>query len=211
MTLPRLYPIVDQGLLDRLGVPVLTAALAMLEAGVGILQWRAKGHITRQMFTDAEKMAEACWQAGTHFVVNDRADIARMLHAGVHVGQDDLPAPVAREIAGPSAVIGLSTHNEEQLRAAENAPVDYLAMGPIFGTSSKANPDPPVGLTQLRQWRQLTDRPLVAIGGIDRAHAHQVIDAGADSIALIRDLIPDNPTRDEIRRRTAEWLELVKP
>lgn len=211
MILPRLYPIVDQGLLDRLGFPVLTTALAMLDAGVSILQWRAKGHITREMFTDAEKMAEACWQAGAHFVVNDRADVARMLLAGVHVGQDDLPATVAREIAGSTALIGLSTHNEEQLRKAANAPVDYLALGPIFGTSSKANPDPTVGLEQLRRWRGLTDRPLVAIGGIDRLHAHQVFDAGADSIALIRDLIPDNPTKEEIRRRTAEWLELVKP
>ncbi|MCC6585607.1 MAG: thiamine phosphate synthase [Bryobacterales bacterium] len=211
MMLPRLYPIVDQGLFDRLGFPVLTAALAMLEAGVSILQWRAKGHITRQMFADAEKMAEECWRAGAHFVVNDRADIAHMLHAGVHVGQDDLPAAVAREIAGQPALIGLSTHNEAQLRAAASAPVDYVAVGPIFGTSSKANPDPTVGLAQLKQWRALTDRPVVAIGGIDRLHAHEVLDAGADSIALIRDLIPENPTRDEIRRRTAEWVELVKP
>lgn len=209
--LPRLYPILDTGLLERLRFPVVTVAEAMLEAGAGILQWRCKGHVSRQAFFEAERIAQLCWQAGALFVVNDRADLARILHAGLHVGQDDLPPAVAREIAGPEAMLGFSTHNATQLTGAATAPVDYLAIGPIFGTSSKENPDPVVGIENLRAWRALTPRPLVAIGGIDRLHALDVLAAGADSIALIRDLIPEEPSKDAIRRRTEEWLHLLSP
>jgi thiamine-phosphate pyrophosphorylase len=209
--LPRLYPILDAALLEKLRFPAIAAAEAMLEAGAGILQWRCKGHVSRQSFLEAERIAQLCWQSGALFVVNDRADIARILHAGLHVGQDDLPPALAREIAGPEAMLGFSTHNASQLMEAADAPVDYLALGPIFGTTSKANPDPVVGLENLRAWRVLTERPLVAIGGIDRLHARNVLAAGADSIALIRDLIPEEPSKDSIRRRTEEWLHLLSP
>ncbi|MBL8296496.1 MAG: thiamine phosphate synthase [Bryobacterales bacterium] len=209
--IPRLYPILDTALLEKLRFPAIAAAEAMLEAGAGILQWRCKGHVSRHALREAERIAQLCWQSGALFVVNDRADIARILHAGVHVGQDDLPPAVAREIAGPEALLGFSTHNANQLMEAADAPADYLALGPIFGTTSKANPDPVVGLENLRAWRLLTGRPLVAIGGIDRLHARSVLAAGADSIALIRDLIPEEPSKDSIRRRTEEWLHLLSP
>lgn len=209
--LPRLYPILDAALLEKLRLPAITAAEAMLEAGAGILQWRCKGHVSRQAFLDAARIAQCCWQAGALFVVNDRADIARILHAGLHAGQDDLPPGVAREVAGPEALLGFSTHNARQLLEAAGAPVDYVALGPIYGTMSKANPDPVVGLENLRAWRSLTPRPLVAIGGIDRVRVRSVLAAGADSIALIRDLIPDQPSKDSIRRRTEEWLHLLSP
>lgn len=209
--LPRLYPILDTALLEKLRFPALAAAEAMLEAGAGILQWRCKGHVSRHAFLETERIAQLCWQSGALFVVNDRADIARILHAGLHVGQDDLPPALAREIAGPEALLGFSTHNASQLVEAADAPADYLALGPIFGTTSKGNPDPVVGLENLRAWRSLTARPLVAIGGIDRLHARSVLAAGADSIALIRDLIPEEPSKHSIRRRTEEWLHLLSP
>jgi thiamine-phosphate pyrophosphorylase len=211
ISLPRLYPILDTALLAAAGCPVVTAAEAMLEAGAQILQWRAKGHISRQAFAEAETIARLCHQAGARFIVNDRADIARLLDAGVHLGQDDLPPHLARQILGPDAIVGFSTHNDVQLRAAADVPASYLALGPIFTTTSKANPDPEVGLDNLRRWRPLTPLPLVAIGGIDRARAPLVLAAGADSIALIRDLIPHQPDHRSIRNRTSEWLTLLNP
>ncbi len=108
--------------------------------------------------------------------------------SALHVGQDDLPPTAARTVVGDRAPIGFSTHNESQLRAAASEPVDYVALGPIFGTSTKENPDATVGIEELRRLRPLTDRPFVAIGGISRSNALQVRDAGADSLAIVADL-----------------------
>ncbi len=135
--------------------------------------------------------------------------MARLLDAGLHLGQDDLPPALARRIVGDQAVIGFSTHNAEQLRAAAAEPVDYLALGPIFPTASKERPDPVVGLVRLSQWRPLTDRPLVAIGGITRDNAVSVLQAGADSVAVIRDLLPEPCTTESVRQRVKEWLHLL--
>jgi thiamine-phosphate pyrophosphorylase len=209
MTLPRLYPILDTDLLGRCGITVEAAAQAILAAGAQILQWRCKGQITAARLAEAERIATLCASAKVTFVVNDRADIARILGAGIHVGQDDLPPDAVRRVVGPDALLGFSTHNARQLKDAASAPANYLALGPIFGTTSKLNPDPVVGVENLKSWRTLTARPLVAIGGITRATARAVLDAGADSIAVIRELIPDDPTPDSIRRRTGEWLELL--
>jgi thiamine-phosphate pyrophosphorylase len=126
--------------------------------------------------------------------MNDRADIA--LDAGfdgVHVGQDDLAVEAVRKIVGPTMIVGASTHNPAQLEAADQTSADYLAIGPVFTTTSKANPDPVVGLDGVRQARALTRKPLVAIGGISAANAKDVIEAGADSLALISALIPNIP------------------
>ena len=112
--------------------------------------------------------------------------------AALHLGQDDLLPSVARRVVGPDAIVGFSTHNEAQLRAASVEPVDYLALGPIFGTVTKENPDPTVGVDELRRLRPLSNRPLVAIGGITRANARQVLEAGADSVAVIGDLFPED-------------------
>jgi thiamine-phosphate pyrophosphorylase len=203
-TLPAFYPILDTLLLARAGIEPISAAEALLDAGVEILQIRHKGHWLRQVFEQAETIAHLCSQAGALFVVNDRADIAALLRAGLHLGQDDLPPARARQIVRQDTLIGYSTHNERQLVAAAWQPVNYLALGPIFNTGSKENPDPVVGLADLRRLRGLTARPLVAIGGVTRLNAAGILEAGADSLAVISDLLPD------VRGRAKEWMEIVR-
>ena len=210
MSLPRLYPILDTGALERAGVPLLEAAIGMIEAGAHILQLRHKGHFSRDWFETAAHLAVLCEQARIGFVVNDRVDMAKLLNAHVHVGQDDLMPVFVRQLAGPDTIIGLSTHNREQLEAANLEPVDYHALGPIFGTGSKVNPDPVVGVDALREWRPLSTRPLVAIGGITLANVGEVLAAGADSVAVISGLIPERADRKAIRERTEEWLLAVR-
>jgi thiamine-phosphate pyrophosphorylase len=210
MSLPRLYPILDTGALERAGVPLLEAAIGMIEAGAHILQLRHKGHFSRDLFETAAHLAVLCEQARIGFVVNDRVDMAKLLNAHVHVGQDDLMPVFVRQLAGPDTIIGLSTHNREQLEAANLEPVDYHALGPIFGTGSKVNPDPVVGVDALREWRPLSTRPLVAIGGITLANVGEVLAAGADSVAVISGLIPERADRKAIRERTEEWLLAVR-
>jgi thiamine-phosphate pyrophosphorylase len=139
------------------------------------------------------------------YIVNDRTDIALMLGAdGVHVGQDDLPPSAVRAVAGDRLLIGYSTHNADQLLAADAEPVDYLAIGPIFATVSKENPDPVVGTTGLARLHALTQKPLVAIGGITRSNAREAMEAGADSFAVISDLLNPDP-----QTAISEWLSLV--
>jgi thiamine-phosphate pyrophosphorylase len=210
MSLPRLYPILDTATLERAGVPLLEAAIGMIEAGAQILQLRHKGHFSRDLFETAAHLAVLCEQARIGFVVNDRMDMAKLLNAHIHVGQDDLLPVFVRQLAGPDTIIGLSTHNRGQLEAANLEPVDYHALGPIFGTASKENPDPVVGLESLREWRPLSTRPLVAIGGITLENVDSVFAAGADSVAVISGLIPANADRKAIRGRTGEWLLAVK-
>ncbi len=139
-------------------------------------------------------------------VVNDRADVAKMFGAGLHLGQHDLSPSDARKMTGDRITIGFSTHNEQQMRDAASQPADYLAFGPIFATLSKENPDPVVGLDGLRRVRALTARPLVAIGGITRSNARSVLDAGADSVAVIGDLYPEDGAIDA---RVREWVRIV--
>jgi len=210
MTLPRLYPILDTGTLARRGCAVEAAARGMLDGGARILQVRHKGFFSREVFEDAEKVAELCRLAGALLIVDDRTDIAMLLDAGVHLGQEDLEPVDARRIGGEGRVIGFSTHNEEQLRAAAGEPVDYVALGPIFGTGSKERPDPVMGVDVLARLRPLSGRPLVAIGGITRENAAEVLAAGADSVAVIADLLPDHCTEETIRERMEEWQKLVK-
>jgi thiamine-phosphate pyrophosphorylase len=206
MTIPPFYPILDTQAAARRGVDVVDAAARMLEGGVQILQFRHKGFWPRDIFESLQRVAELCRGAGVPFVVNDRADLAKLAGAGLHLGQDDLPPSAARLIVGVSTVIGFSTHNESQLRTAAEEPADYLALGPIFGTVSKGNPDPTVGLEGLRRLRPLTTRPLVAIGGITRENVRAVLEAGADSVAVIGDLFPED---GDIGRRVKEWQATV--
>jgi thiamine-phosphate pyrophosphorylase len=206
--LPRVYPIIDTAALARLGVTPVDAAAAMLEGGARILQFRHKGFWSRDIFAHAERISELCRQAGATFVVNDRADYAMILHAALHLGQDDLMPADARKVVGDAALIGFSTHNAEQMRAAANEPADYVAFGPVFSTASKEQPDPTVGLERLRTIRALTDRPLVAIGGITMETAHACWEAGADSVAVIAGLLPSPCTTVSIRECTAAWIGL---
>jgi thiamine-phosphate pyrophosphorylase len=200
------YPILDTEMAARRGIGVVAAAARILEAGARTLQFRHKGIFSRDVFQQAREIAALCRDAEALFVLNDRADIATLLGSALHLGQDDLSPSDARRVLSQDAFIGLSTHNEEQFRAAENQPVDYLALGPIFGTSSKLNPDPVVGLDELRRLRPLTSRPLVAIGGITRSNAPGVLQAGADSVAVIGDLFPED---GNIRGRVEEWLRIL--
>jgi thiamine-phosphate pyrophosphorylase len=137
-------------------------------------------------------------------IMNDRADLALAAgFDGVHVGQDDLPVDAVRTIVGPGGIIGTSTHNPEQICLADQTDADYLAIGPVFATASKENPDPVVGLEGVRLARSLTTKPLVAIGGITRANCRSVLDAGADSVAVISDLV-NNP-----RASAEEFLRIL--
>ena len=205
-----MYPILDTGVLARRSCDAITAAEAMLAGGARILQFRHKGHYSRQVFGEAEKVEELCRRAGALFVIDDRADIAILLDAGLHVGQDDLPPQDARRLVGPGRLLGFSTHNEAQLRAAAAEPADYIAVGPIFGTTSKEKPDPVVGVEELRRLRALETRPLVAIGGTTRENALAVLEAGADSVAVIGDLLPAECDFESMRERMEQWQKLVK-
>jgi thiamine-phosphate pyrophosphorylase len=181
----------------------------MLEARAGILQIRHKGHWNRDWYERSKRVARLCREASVPLVIDDRADIALLLRAGLHVGQDDLPPRDARSLIGDDAVLGYSTHNTEQLVAAGLEPVNYLAIGPLFATQSKVNPDPVVGVLRLREWRSLTDKPLVAIGGITRENARSVLDAGADSLAVISDLLPPDCVASAIRERFEQWQRAI--
>jgi thiamine-phosphate pyrophosphorylase len=179
----------------------------MLDGGAGILQFRHKGHYSREIFDLAEAVRGRCRDANAMFVVNDRADVAMILQAdGLHLGQDDLPPQAARRVyPASSGFIGYSTHNESQFQNLPSADLGYVALGPIFGTSSKANPDPVVGLAELRRLSVRKQHPLVAIGGVTLDLAAAVLSAGADSIAVISALLIDGASATSIRKRTEEW------
>jgi thiamine-phosphate pyrophosphorylase len=210
MRLPRVYPILDTESLDRRAVALETAAAAFLEGGAGILQIRHKRHWSRAFFESARTVARLCREAGAALIVNDRADFAMLLDAGLHVGQDDLSPRDARRLMGPDAAIGYSSHNMMQLCAAGGEPVDYVALGPIFSTASKLNPDPVTGLEEIRRCRSLIEKPLVAIGGITQENACDVWKAGADSVAVIAGLLPEPATAHSLRERMEQWQLLLK-
>jgi len=209
LNLPRFYPVLDTELLARRGLNVVAAAEGVLEGGARILQFRHKSFFSRDVFEEASRVAKLCESAGAVFVMNDRADFAALLGGWLHLGQEDLAPRDARKILPPGSIIGFSTHNEQQLRNANQEPVDYVAFGPIFETRSKQNPDPVAGVEELKRVRALTQKSLVAIGGIRREDARAVWAAGADSVAVIGDLIPEECSQKSVRERTEEWLQLL--
>jgi len=187
LVLPRLYVILDAALITS---SEIDCALSLAEAGVRLLQYRNKSAPARQYLESSRKLAEVLLPQGVTFFLNDRPDVAFLAGAtGVHVGQDDLEVEQARQIVGRDKLVGVSTHNLEQFERAAASSADYIALGPIFSTSSKANPDPVVGLDLLRKARALTDKPVVAIGGISLERAAAVIEAGADSVAVISGIL----------------------
>jgi len=203
LVFPRLYAILDPTLLT---ISELDLAEALAGSGVELIQYRAKTASSRQFFEISRKLSSVLGRRGVRIIVNDRPDIALLAGAGgVHVGQDDLSVEDARAICGPDRWVGVSTHTLEQLSAADRTSADYIAFGPIFPTATKKNPDPVVGTELLRKARQMTKKPLVAIGGITLERAAEVYRAGADSLAVIRDLtcVP-NPG---VRAR--EYLEVA--
>jgi len=180
-----LYPIVDAGIAGMHRVAELAGAI--VAAGVPILQLRMKGFPTGTLVEVARRVKQITDGSGALLIINDRADVARLIDAaGVHLGQDDLAPAAAREILGEGKIIGFSTHNLDQLRSASSlACLDYVAYGPIFPTRSKENPDPVQGLEALREVAPLTPIPLVAIGGITLETIAEVRRAGADAAAVI--------------------------
>lgn len=193
--LPSIYPIIDSTVPeDR----ITGFAEQLAGAGVQLIQLRLKDASAAAIYAQARALLASLDPRGVRLIVNDRPDIAAIVGAGgAHVGQDDLPVEAARQICGPTRWVGVSTHNLAQLREADLTSADYIAVGPIFPTASKGNPDPVVGVEFVRAARQLTRKPLVAIGGITVETAEQVYRAGADSVALISDLIkaPDPASR----------------
>ncbi len=221
--LPRLYPILDSGFFPNADA-LFAAAEELAAAGCVLIQYRNKSGNARVILEHARELSRRL-VSGSHvsqnrrdvghpksvhgpnpvrLIMNDRADLCLAADFdGVHVGQEDLSPQSVRKIIGPDRWLGVSTHNPEQLAEADKTSADYLAIGPVFATSSKANPDPVVGLEGVRRARVLTRKPLVAIGGITRANAASVIAAGADSVAVISDLLRDP------RKSAEEFLRIL--
>jgi thiamine-phosphate pyrophosphorylase len=202
VSLPEIYPITDARLS---GLSHAEQVARFAAGGATLVQLREKHLSPRDFYQEAREALLVARRRGIRLIINDRVDIALALGAdGVHLGQDDLPPQLARRLLGTEAIIGFSTHNLEQAIEAARLPVDYVAIGPIFATSSKEKPEPTVGLEGLRRVRQeLGSIPLVAIGGITRENARAVLDAGADAVALIGALL-SRPA--EIEDRTRELI-----
>lgn len=209
LVLPRLYVILDAALVT---IPETECAERLAASGVRLLQYRNKRASARELFESSKRLASLLIPKGVTFVVNDRADVAAAADAsGVHVGQEDLRVEAVRSVMGAGKLLGVSTHNIEQFKGAAAATsADYVAVGPVFSTSTKANPEPVVGIEFIRRVRPLTDKPIVAIGGITLERAAEVIRAGADSVAVIGDiLLASDP--GQRARQYVELLETAKP
>ena len=200
---PKLYAILDPSLLTTSEM-ILAETLA--ESGVELIQYRNKKAPSRDLFEISLRLSTTMAQRDVRFIVNDRPDIALLSGAGgVHVGQEDLGVEEARAICGRPRWVGVSTHTLDQVAAADRTSADYVAFGPIFPTTTKQNPDAVVGTELLRRARQLTRKPLVAIGGITLERAAEVFDAGADSLAVVRDLM----CAASPGQRAREYLEVA--
>jgi thiamine-phosphate pyrophosphorylase len=186
--LPKLYAIVDVSCFSSAD-ELLEAAEELVAAGARIIQYRNKSDDPRTIVRHAVELRRRIGVRAS-LIMNDRADLCLAADFdGVHVGQDDLSPESVRKIIGHGRVMGVSTHNPEQVKQADRTSADYIAIGPVFPTSTKANPDPVLGLAGVRRARELTPKPLVAIGGIRRQNCCAVIEAGADSVAVISDLV----------------------
>lgn len=208
LVLPRLYVILDAALLN---IPEQACAQELADAGVRLMQYRNKATSARALLEVSRGLAERLVPQDVLFFVNDRPDVAELAGAsGAHVGQEDLSVEHSRAIVGPKRLIGVSTHNEEQFRQAAATSADYIAVGPIFSTGTKANPDPVVRIEFVRKARRLTEKPIVAIGGITLEWAAALIEAGADAVAVIGDILrAANPA--ERARKYIEVLARVEP
>ena len=205
----RLYPILDIDLLAARSLDIASIAAAWRDAGVTLVQYRNKQGSAREMLRDAARLRDVFpTNCGTRLIFNDRADLTLLAgFDGVHVGQGDVSAEGARRIVGVSRWVGISTNSAEQVIEADKTTSDYIAYGPIFPTASKLKPNPTVGLAGLKAARALTSKPLVAIGGITRENCRSVLDAGADSLAVISDLLPrigDVSADDKSARQIAD-------
>jgi thiamine-phosphate pyrophosphorylase len=208
--IPRFYPILDASRFSSASdnvEAVVRFALELVAGGASLIQYRNKSGRSPEILVHGRELRRAVGDRAT-LIMNDRADLClSAAFDGVHLGQDDLSPDAVRRIfqeAGASNLwIGFSTHNPDQIRQVERMPVDYVAIGPVFATNSKANPDPVVGLEGVRLARQLTSKPLVAIGGITRQNCAEVMTAGADAVAVIGDVVKSP------RKSTEEFLGIL--
>lgn len=204
-SIPRLYAIIDPSQTGERSPTSVTEVL--LEAGVRMIQFRDKHASSRELYRTSSGIAERVRNAGGMLIVNDRADVARAVYAdGVHLGQEDLPVELARRVLETGKRVGYSTHDLVQVVEAEHSSADYVAFGPVFPTRSKENPDPVVGLEGLRRARNATRKPLVAIGGITAQNARSAIEAGADAVAVISELVG----AENIATRALEFLKALE-
>ena len=205
---PRLYAIADAGVLAAWGTSLEEFARGLRAAGVRLVQYRDKNGSPQEVLRATSILCEALSGSGGSLIMNDRADLAVLANFdGVHVGQDDLSFEDARRVVGPQKIVGVSTHTDEHVRAAEQTSADYIAIGPVFATTTKADTEPVVGLEGVRRARTLTTKPLVAIGGITRANARSAIEAGADSVAVISGLLAEGESVEQVAR---DFLELLR-
>ena len=206
LDLPKVYPITDTRLS---GLTHAQQVARLIEGGASLIQLRDKHASPREFYREAAAALQVARNHYARLIINDRVDIALALRAdGVHLGQTDIPPAAARRLLGNEAIIGFSTHNLEQARLATTLPVDYLAFGPVFHTSTKDNPDPVTGLAALQQISAIKGLlPLVAIGGITLSNAVEVLRSGADAVAMIGQIVAD-PAR--IPENTSKILALTR-
>jgi thiamine-phosphate pyrophosphorylase len=226
--IPRLYAIVDTGVLAARGVSLQSFARELRAAGVALVQYRDKSGSPQEVLREAAVLRETMAGSECTLIMNDRADLAVLAgFDGVHVGQGDLSPEDARAVVRGSTptdgvrqerdgwgtrvvgdgIVGVSTHTDAQLRAAELSCADYVAIGPVFATGTKADAEQVVGLDGVRRARALTRKPLVAIGGITRANVRSVVDAGADSVAVISGLFAEGESVEQVAR---DFLQLLR-
>ncbi len=207
-SLPNFYAILDADLLARRGVELADFARAIRDAGVRLMQYRDKGAAPQVVLRNAEIIRNVFAGSDCLLVMNDRADLAVLAGwDGVHVGQEDLTPEDARTVVGADQWIGVSTHTEDEVRAADLSCADYVAVGPVFATGTKLDAEPVIGLAGVRLARLLTKKLIVAIGGITRENARSVIEAGADSVAVISALIVEGEPVEKVAR---DFLEVLR-
>ena len=206
--LPRLYPIIDEGVLERRGVALGRVAEDLKAAGAQLVQYRNKVGEPESVLRFAAMVWEVFTGTGCRLIMNDRADLAVLAgFGGVHVGQGDLSPEDARRVVGVERWVGVSTHNDEQVRVADATSADYVAVGPVFATGTKVDAEAVIGLEGMRRARALTTKPIVGIGGITRANARSVVEAGADSVAVISALFVEGETVEKVAR---DFLEILR-
>jgi thiamine-phosphate pyrophosphorylase len=206
--IPRLYPIVDEGSLRLRGVALGRVAEELKAAGVMLLQYRNKEGEPDTILRGASMIWEVFDGSACRLMMNDHADLVKPAgFGGVHVGRGDLSPEEARRVVGTKRWVGVSTHNDEQVRIANGTDADYVAVGPVFATGTKVDAEPVIGLEGVRRARALTKKPIVAIGRITRENVRSVIDAGADSVAVISALFVEGETVGKV---VGDFLEILR-
>jgi len=203
--IPTVYAITDR---EITGLSQAEQVRRLAAGGIRWIQLRDKRASPREFYMQARAAVELARERGIVIIINDRVDIALAVDAdGVHVGQDDLSPEKARRLLGPNKIVGFSTHSVEQALQADALPIDYIAVGPIFPTMTKVSPDPAVGVEIIKILRPQLRKPIVAIGGITLERAPEVLQAGANSVAVISDLLKS----PDLTARAREYVEKLSP